>query len=327
MVTVEDGKDKDRSARDRRRDGQRDSTTESSNARSRGADAKDVVEVVDGPTGDSAAANEPAANGEAKKKEKETKTDEKKSASEKEKPRLKPPPPGKATDKAVKSSINDDTVTAVAQAKFDAAEQNLQAVAKLTMGMIRDYPKLHGDGAKISEKFKEIKLAFLKYRRQLQVWKMQEVVSKMSLKHLEETRETYLANSEKLLAKRAGLREQLDEARVKRQKLEAHETIAKEINRKKSCADSRAELEAAQEKVAAVQKDRVQLEATIEEQTKKTQLLMHAILDLKLELQRDPLAAGPDFALGSGGDADGQGDASANVAADLDGKVVAEVIC
>merc|ERR1719387_2268269 len=147
----------------------------------------------------------------------------------------------------------------------------------------------------------------------------------MNLKHLEEMREVYVANSEKLYAERAGLREDLDEARVKRQKLEVHEKIAKEINQKKSCAESQAELETAQENVAAVQKDRVQLEATMEGQMKKAQLLMHAILDLKLELERDPTTSGSDDA--SGGDGDGNTDATAGVAADLDGKVVAEVIC
>lgn len=327
VVTVEEGKDKDRSTRDRRRDSQRDGATESSNGPSpRKTEGKDVVEVIDGPAGDSAPASEPAANGEVKKKE--TKPEEKKSASEKDKSKLKPPPAGKATDKnTVKASITDDTVTAVAQSKFDAAEQHLQAVAKLTMAITRDYPKLHGDKAKMSEKFKEIKLAFLKYRRQLRVWKMQEMVSKMNVQRLEKTKDSYLENSEELFAKRAGLREELDEARVKRQRLEAHEKIAKEINQVKSCAESEEELQAAKEKVAEVQRDRVQLEATMEGQMKKAQLLMHAILDLKLELQRDPLASGSDDAPGAGGDGDGQADTTANVAVDLDGKVVAEVIC
>eukprot|EP00746_Dinoflagellata_sp_MGD_P161236 gnl/MRDRNA2_/MRDRNA2_88306_c0_seq1.p1 gnl/MRDRNA2_/MRDRNA2_88306_c0~~gnl/MRDRNA2_/MRDRNA2_88306_c0_seq1.p1 ORF type:complete len:324 (-),score=114.28 gnl/MRDRNA2_/MRDRNA2_88306_c0_seq1:35-1006(-) len=318
VVTVEEGKEKDRSTRDRRRE--RD--TEGSNGRARDTDAKEVVEVIDGPAGDSATGSEAAANGETKKKE--TKTEDKKSTTEK-KDKLKPPPAGKAADKTVKTSLSDDAVTQVAQAKFDAAEQNLQAVAKLTMAIARDYPKLHGDKTKMSEKFKEIKLAFLKYRRQLRVWKMQEQVSKMNVKRLEKTKETYLADSETLFAKRAGLREELDEARVKRQRLETHEKIAKEINQVKSCAESQAELEAAKEEVAEVQKDRVQLEATIEGQMKKAQLLMHAILDLKLELQRDPLAAGSDEA--SGGDGDGNTDVPVSVAADLDGKVVAEVIC
>merc|ERR1712061_752471 len=83
------------------------------------------------------------------------------------------------------------------------------------------------------------------------------------------------------------LRQILEKEKRRRKRYEGYEAAAAEGNRKKTRTDSQTEIDTVTAEIARLQQQCAQTEAFIEQRHQRAQVLVHAVAELQLDLQRE----------------------------------------
>merc|ERR1712032_472376 len=97
----------------------------------------------------------------------------------------------------------------------------------------------------------------------------------------------------------------------RKKRYEEYERAAAEINRKRTRAESQAEIDKMNNEIKRMRQRKVELEERIEQRNRRAQLLRHAVVDLKFDLQNEQEsfaeALGSSFGGQTAGGVGGQG--------------------
>jgi len=182
--------------------------------------------------------------------------------------------------------IADDVLTQIAQAKFESQEDKLRDVARHSMALLRDFPKL--EATDCDRKIADIRKVLLKYEMQyIRSWEFQEKRRRQEIEALEAETQRFRQEAEEEGAKLVELRQVLEKERRRRKRYEGYEEAAAEVNKKKTKVDSKAEIQGSTDEIARLQTQQRELEALTEERNQRAQKLRNAVEELKRDLQRE----------------------------------------
>jgi len=182
--------------------------------------------------------------------------------------------------------LTEEALTQIAQAKFEAQEEKLKDVARCAMALLRDFPKLSAtDRAK---RVAEVQKSLLKYEMQyIRAWEYQERRREVEIARLGEEAERCRKEAQEEGEKIVGLREVLESERQRRERYEAYERAAAEVNRKRTRDDCKAAIAATKAEIERLKRRRTDHEALVEERSQRAQLLRHAVAELAADLRRE----------------------------------------
>lgn len=220
--------------------------------------------------------------------------------------RLKPPPrsassasaasPGKsdsvkASPKTIASGIGEEVLNTVANQKFENQEEKLKDVARHAIALLRDYPKIKADDC--MRKVDEIRKSLIKYEMQyVRVWELQEKTRHAEVEALKAETQRCQMEAEQEGEKIIGLRQTHEKEKKRRKRFAIYEESATEINQKKTRLDSEAEIKAAKADIEWIRQQRAELETLIDVRNQRAQLLLHAVAELKTDLQKETKKSG-----------------------------------
>jgi len=217
------------------------------------------------------------------------------------KDKLKPPPAESKPAARQSDSLPDEMLSMIAQAKFEAQEDKLKDVARFSLALIRDYPKL--SAAEVAKKVTDVQKALLKYEMQcIRAWEYQERRRRLEITGLEEEAERCRQEAVTEGQRTIELCEVLEKDRRRRKRYEGYEESAAEVNRKRTRPDSKAAIASTTEEIAKLKQSSQDCDKLQEERTKRAHLLRSAVAELSADLQKEK-----DFAskvLGNGAAAD-----------------------
>lgn len=191
---------------------------------------------------------------------------------------MKPPAKGAS------EGLADEVLTQVAQAKYEGQEDKLRDVARHSMALLRDYPKL--SSAESTRKIAEIRKALLKYEMQyIRAWEFQEKRRLIEIEALAVEAQRYREEAEREGAKIAELRQVVETERRRRKRYEGYEQIAADVNTKKTRAYSKVAIDATIAEIERLGMKERELEALTELRNQRAQLLLHAVAELRTDLQ------------------------------------------
>merc|ERR1719401_61075 len=154
------------------------------------------------------------------------------------------------------------------------------------MTLVRDYSKLAP--ADCVTRVTEIQKSLLKYEMQyIRAWEHQERRRQLELEALAAEAERCRQEAEEEGGKIAELHEILGRERRRRKRYEGYEEEAAEVNKKRSRADSQAEISSTKAEIERLRRQRGELEVLAEQRSQRAQLLCHAVAELKTDLKRE----------------------------------------
>lgn len=184
----------------------------------------------------------------------------------------------------VKGGLSEETMTQVAQAKYEAQEDKLRDVAKLSMALLRDYNKINS--ADCVKRVSDIRRCLMKYELQyIRVSEQQARRREVEIASLEAEAKRCHEEADTEADKIVELRAVLDRERRRRKRYEGYESFAAEVTAKKSRAESQAEIDATAQAIADLRQKRADLDAHIDERGRRAQLLRHAAAELATDLR------------------------------------------
>lgn len=196
----------------------------------------------------------------------------------------------------VVGGLNDEAMTQVAQAKFEAQEERLRDVARHAASLLRDYPKLQA--AECNKRIFEIRKALMKYELgYLRVSELQEKRRRSEIASLHGESVRCREEAAREAARIEDLRDVLEKERKKRKRYEGYEMLAAEVNTKKNRDASQADIDRTAGEIAQLRQERKDLDARIEERNRRAQLLRHAAAELAADLRHESEASGAESAL------------------------------
>ena len=147
------------------------------------------------------------------------------------------------------SGISDESLTQVAQQKYDAQEEKFRDVAKAASALIRDYQNLKTP--EFVKKVNEIRKALLKYDLQyLRVFDCQQRRRNVEIEKLKAQAIQCRLDAQKETDMSIELLAIVEKERRRRKRYASYESIATEVNKKKSRAECKTEIEATQAAIA-----------------------------------------------------------------------------
>merc|ERR1712061_963490 len=121
--------------------------------------------------------------------------------------------------------LDDEVLTQIAQAKFEAQEDRLKDVARHTMSLLRDYARLNSTDC--SRRVAEIRKSLLRYEMQyIRAWEYQERRRRLEIEALEKEAERCRQESEEEGGRIIELRQILEKEKRRRKRYEGYEAAA-----------------------------------------------------------------------------------------------------
>lgn len=177
-------------------------------------------------------------------------------------------------------------MTQVAQKKFELQEDKLRDVARHMMALLRDYHKL--SFVEVTRKVTETRKCLLKYEMQhVRIWALQERNRRKEIDDLFSEAERLQDETEKEADNISALGNKEIKERQRKKRYEEYERAAAEINRKRTRAESQAEIDKMNNEIKRMRQRKVELEERVEQRNRRAQLLRHAVVDLKFDLQNE----------------------------------------
>merc|ERR1719456_1306851 len=169
--------------------------------------------------------------------------------------------------------MTEAEVSEAASVKFNEGEEKLKEIAKLTMLLFRDFPKL--DKAAFEKRVLELRKAITRYEgSNVKIWKLQHELREKEFKYYEELKERSSSQRQRSEELVESLHDELREVRLKRKQLQDLEVLAKEINTKKPRSETKALITDTLKQAENIQAEEQQLNENNERRAKKAMLMM-----------------------------------------------------